>query len=78
MRAQAGDSMREEGHHIAISVTDVKEESTLLLILAELKLQTGLMQEQSTIIKQMAANVQSIWNQMDDTPVGFKINVSKL
>jgi hypothetical protein len=70
--------MREEGHHIAIPVTDVQEESTLLQILAELKKQTGLMQEQSIIIKQMAANVQSIWNQMDDTPVGFKINVSKL
>jgi hypothetical protein len=70
--------MREEGHHIAIPVSAVNEEKTLLQILAELKLQTGLMQEQSTTIKQMAANVQSIWNQMDDTPVGFKINVSKL
>jgi hypothetical protein len=69
--------MRKE-EHIAIPVSAVNEERTLLQILAELRKQTDEMNEQTKVFQQVAADVRSIWNQIDDTPVGFKINETKL
>lgn len=52
-------------------MTDKSAEQSLQQILAEMKKQTA-------ILQQLAVVVSAIWNQIDDTPVGFKINETKL
>jgi hypothetical protein len=59
-----------EVSYIPIPVDDRETEKLLRQILVEL-------QEQTKFLQQLAANVQSLWNQADDTPTGFKINESK-
>jgi len=63
--------MREEEHHIAIPVIDVREGNVLLQILAELRKQTVEMNEQTKIF-------QRIWGQIDLKLAGFKFTITPI
>jgi hypothetical protein len=66
-------------------VNVINEEKTLQQILAELREQTQLAKEkvelareQTHHLRRISEVVSKIWEQMDDTPVGFKITTTKL
>jgi hypothetical protein len=66
-------------------VNVINEEKTLQQILAELREQTRLVREQVELAREqnhhlrlVSEVVSKIWEQIDDTPVGFKITTTKL
>lgn len=79
--------MWEGGPTIALPVSDKSAEQTLQSLLAEMKQQTAILQtlqsllaemkQQTGILLQVAADVHAIWNQIDETPDDFKINLTK-